>query len=367
MDLPVNAYQYTFATWNTFLTDIINLAIAGIGLVGRRHADAIDKLPGVSLCAVVDPEEHGRNYAEKRNLPCQNSLEDLFNEVSPDGVILAVPTKLHIEQGLVCVKHGCPLLVEKPLGTTSSESQKLVSAAEEAGVVLLVGHHRRYNPLIQKARDVITAGDIGRVRAVHVSTWFYKPDDYFKKAPWRKRNGAGPISVNLVHDVDLIRYLCGEVETVQAQSTPSVRGFENEDVAAAVLKFCNGAIGTITLSDSIVAPWSWELTSREYPIYPPTGESSIFIGGSHGSLSLPDLRLWTHRNGLRDWWTPISATTLTREGSDPLVNQVAHFAEVIKKTTDPLVPGLEGLQTVKVIEAIQASCINGQVVAVDDI
>ncbi len=349
------------------MTEILHLAIAGIGLVGRRHADAIDKLPGVSLCAIVDPEEAGHNYADNRNLPCLDTLEDLFAEQSPDGVILATPTKLHVEQGLVCVKYGCPVLVEKPLGNTSHDSAKLVSAAEEAGVVLLVGHHRRYNPLIRKARDVIAARDIGRVRAVHVNTWFYKPDYYFDDAPWRKRNGAGPISVNLVHDIDLIRYLCGEVETVQGQSTPSARGYENEDVAAAVLKLRNGAIGTITLSDSIVAPWSWELTSREYPIYPPTGESSIFIGGSHGSLSLPDLRLWTHKDGLRDWWTPISATTLTREASDPLVNQMAHFADVIMGTAAPLVSGKEGLQTLMVIEAIQTACITGQVVPVDEI
>ena len=142
--------------------------------------------------------------------------------------------------------------------------------------------------------------------------------------------------------MDLIRYLCGEVETVQGQSVPSVRGYENEDVAAAILKFRNGAIGTITVSDSIVAPWSWELTSHENPIYPPTSESCYLIGGSHGSLSLPELRLWAHRGGLRDWWSPISATSLTRDASDPLVNQMSHFADLIRRTTEPLVPGREG-------------------------
>ncbi len=349
------------------MSENIRIAIAGIGLVGRRHADAINRLPGVSLCAIVDPDEAGRNFAQDRNLPYLETLEDLFVEQSPDGVILATPTKLHIDQGLICIGHGCPVLVEKPLGTTSSDSVKLVRAAEEVGVGLLVGHHRRYNPLIRKAKDVIAKGEIGKIRAVHVNTWFYKPDKYFEDAPWRKKIGAGPISVNLVHDIDLIRYLCGEINTVQGQSTPSERGFENEDVAAAVLNFRNGAIGTITVSDSIVSPWSWELTSREYPIYPPTNESSILIGGSHGSLSLPELRLWTHKDCLRDWWTPISATTLTRETSDPLVNQVSHFADVIRGVASPLVSGREGLRTLQVIEAIQKACINGNIVSVDNI
>lgn len=167
-----------------------------------------------------------------------------------------------------------------------------------------------------------------------------------------KKKGAGPISVNLVHDVDLVRYLCGEVVSVQAQATHSSRGFENEDVAAAVLRFDNGAIGTITVADTVVAPWSWEMTSREYPTYPPTSQSCYLFGGTHGSLSVPDLTLWSHQ-GERDWWNPISATTLPREASDPLVNQIAHFADVIAGKEAPLVSGSEGLKTLQVIEAIQ--------------
>ena len=81
--------------------------------------------------------------------------------------------------------------------------------------------------------------------------------------------------------------MCGQVESVQAQCSPSIRGFENEDMAAALLKFENGAIGTITVSDSIVAPWSWEMTSKENPIYPSTSESCYVIGGTHRSLSIP--------------------------------------------------------------------------------
>ena len=93
--------------------------------------------------------------------------------------------------------------------------------------------------------------------------------------------------MNLAHDIDLLRHLCGEIDFVQAQTVKSIRGFENEDVAGALLRFRNGAIGTISVSDSIVSPWSWEMTSKENPVYPPTSESCYFIGGSHGSLSIP--------------------------------------------------------------------------------
>ena len=279
----------------------------------------------------------------------------------PDGIILATPTRLHVEQGLTCIAAGIPVLIEKPLADSLEDARKLVEKADRAGVQVLVGHHRRHNPLIKKAKAMIEEGKIGDVRAVQGTCWFYKPDDYFDEAPWRKLTGAGPISVNLVHDVDLIRHFCGEVVSVQAQACKSHRGFENEDVAAAVLRFENDAIGTISVSDSIVAPWSWEMTSKEYPIYPATSQSSYLVGGSHGSLSVPDLTLWTHEE-LRDWWTPISATSVPRGASDPLINQIKHFLAVISGQEEPLVSGQEGLRTLEVVDAIQRASRTGETV-----
>ena len=343
---------------------VTRLVIAGLGLVGKRHADAIHRLKHVELAGIVDPSDSARQHAAERGLPWFGSLSEMFAEQSPDGVILATPTPLHVDQGLECVAEGCPTLVEKPLATSAADAERLVNAAKAAGVPLLVGHHRRHNPLIQKAHEVIGSGEIGTIRAIHSNCWFYKPDHYFDEAPWRKLQGAGPISVNLVHDVDLIRHFCGEVVSVQAQAAPSVRGYENEDVAAAVLRFESGAIGTITVSDSVVSPWSWELTAREYPIYPPTSQSCYLVGGTHGSLSIPDMTLWTHK-GDRSWWNPISATSMPRTTSNPLENQIAHFAAVVAGDEQPLVSGEEGLRTLQVIEAIQTAVRRGETVVID--
>ncbi len=343
----------------------VKLVIAGLGLVGKRHAEAIHNVENVELVAIVDPDNFAADYSRKNNLKWYPSLSEMFAAQDPDGVILATPTPQHVEQGLQCVARACPVLVEKPLATFANEAKALVDAATQANIPLLVGHHRRHNPLIQKAREQIKAGQIGKIRAVHVNCWFYKPDHYFDIAPWRKLKGAGPISVNLVHDVDLMRHLCGEIASVQAQAQPSQRGFENEDVAAALLRFDNGAIGTITVSDSIVSPWSWEMTSREYPIYPSTSQSCYLLGGSHGSLSIPDMTLWSH-NGRRDWWQPISAIAYPCTASDPLINQISHFAEVISGKEEPLVSGTEGLKTLQVIEAIQKAASTGKIVLLND-
>ena len=332
------------------MTNIIKLAVVGAGLVGQRHINAIQKQKDVNLVAIVEP-----NPTEDINsldIPCFSNLNEMFAAISPDGVILSTPTPLHVSQGLECIEKSCPVLVEKPLATSAIQAKILTDAAEQASVPLLVGHHRRHNPLIQKAKELIVSGEIGNIRALQATCWFYKPDEYFDIAPWRTQKGAGPISVNLVHDIDLMRYFCGEIISVQAQMAPSIRGFDNEDLAAAVLKFENGVIGTVTVSDSIVSPWSWELTSREYPIYPMTSESCYMIGGSQGSLSVPDLKVWSHK-GERNWWNPISGTITPRDASDPLINQITNFADVIRGETAALVTGLDGLKTLLVIEAIQ--------------
>jgi len=312
----------------------VRLAVVGAGLVGRRHITAMEQLDNVSLSAIVDTSTDAQAYSRDNKIPLFESLEDLFNDHKPDGIVLSTPTPLHVSQALLCVENACPVLVEKPLATSSTEGETLVSAAERAGVSLLVGHHRRHNPLIHRARALIDAGELGDIRLVNATCWFYKPDDYFEVAPWRKLNGAGPISVNLIHDVDLMRYFCGEVTRVQAQAAPSARGFENEDVAAAVITFNSGAIATISVSDSVVAPWSWEHTAAEYPIYPVTSESCYLIGGSHGSLSIPDM-------------------------------QIRHFSEVITDGVEPLVSGREGLKSLQVVEAIQQAATSGQAIDVD--
>lgn len=130
--------------------------------------------------------------------------------------------------------------------------------------------------------------------------------------------------------------------------------------AAAELEFDNGALGTITVSDSIAASFSWEMSARETAVFPPTPESCVMTGGSRASLSLPDLRVWSHTGETADWWTPISATSLTCATADPLVQQIAHFGDGIRDGVAPRVSGRDGARTRVVIEAIQASALSGR-------
>lgn len=342
----------------------VQLAIAGLGLIGRRHADCIRSMTSIELAAVVDPSDEARKYAEKYEIAWYESLQGMLHERRPDGVVLATPNMMHVEQGMQCIDSKVPVLIEKPLATSAAEALPLVEAAEASGVPVMVGHHRRFNPIIQAASEAIRAGLIGSVRTVHSTSWFYKPDYYFDSNPWRKESGAGPIAVNLVHDIDLMRYLCGEISGIQAQKSDAVRGYANEDTAAALISFANGAIGTITVSDAVTSPWSWELTANENPAYPPTKENCYMIGGSHGALSIPDLKIWNYE-GEPDWWKPIRATALLRGNKDPFFNQLLHFAEVIKGRTSPLVSSREGYKTLLVLEAMQMATETGGVIRIN--
>ena len=336
------------------MTSSIRLALIGFGLIGRRHAEIIRRTPELELVAIVEPDTQAQQAAQRLQAPIYPDLASMLAQASPDAVVLATPTPLHLEQALACITARLPVLIEKPIAVSASEAQELVDSAHAADVPLLIGHHRRHNGAVQAAKAAIDSGTIGTIRAVQATCWFYKPDYYFAAAPWRTRPGAGPISVNLVHDVDLLRHFCGEVLRVRAVAVASRRGHANEDLASAILSFASGAIATISVADGIVAPWSWELTAHENPVYPATNESCYLIGGSQGGMSLPDLRVWRHDQD-PDWWAPINASSILRHHQDPLAQQMQHFVEVIKRKQAPLVSGAEGLKSLAVVEAIAQS------------
>ena len=251
----------------------------------------------------------------------RGSLVGLFASQAPDGIVLATPTPLHVAQGLMCIDHRCPVLVEKPISDTTAQARLLTDAATIANVQILVGHHRRHSGIVRAAKQALVDGAIGDVRAVQATCWLYKPNEYFDAALWRTRKGAGPISVNLVHDVDLLRHFCGEVSEVSAVAVPAARGLENEDLAIAILSFESGVLASISVSDSIAAPWSWEMTAGENPVYPQTNQNCYLIGGRKGALSLPDLSLW-HHEGAPDWWAPLAANALLADTKDPLITHI---------------------------------------------
>ena len=297
--------------------------------------------------------EPAQRLASDLDVSWYPDLDALFQASKIDGVVISTPNQLHVENGLQCVAAGVPALIEKPLAVDLAGATSLVEAAEASGIALLVGHHRRHNPLIASAKAHLEAGRIGEIVSVHGMFWLMKPDDYFQ-VEWRRAAGAGPVYINLIHDIDLLRHLVDEVVSVHALTSNRIRGHAVEDSCAIMLKFANGALGTVNVSDTIVAPWSWELSAGENPAYPNARQHCYLIGGTKGSLELPSAKLWQNP-GPRSWWEPISATVFPVANEDPLLRQIRQFARVITANEAPLVPASEGLKTLQVIDAIMRS------------
>lgn len=342
----------------------IQLAVAGAGAIGRRHIELIKESDRCQLAAIVDPGPDAAEIATKASVPLFRSLGELFDKGLPDGVILATPNHLHVEQALECIAAGVPALIEKPVAHTLEEGERLREAGDRAEVPLLVGHHRAHSPILAKAREIIQQGCLGKLVGVMGSAVFYKPDDYFDIAPWRRQAGGGPVLINMIHEIDNLRSLCGEIVAVQAQSSNSTRGFPVEDTVAISLRFENGALGTFLLSDTAGSARSWEQTSQENTSYPSYDDEDCYvIAGDMGSLSVPTMRLKTYsRKEDRSWFKPFETGVAEMVRADPLEKQLAHFCDVIAGTARPLVTVYDGIQNLRIVEAIAEAARTGAIV-----
>lgn len=336
------------------------VAVMGAGAIGRMHIERILAHAEVSLAGIADPSPAARDLAESLDVPWFADPLVLAAQTAAEAVVVATPNSTHTSIGIACIERGLPVLVEKPVADTLAEANRLCEAAEAAGVPLMVGHQRRHNPIIRQARHLLEQGLLGRpVTATAMATWL-KPDSYFD-IPWRRQAGGGPVLINLIHDVDLLRFLLGEVVSVQAQTSSAVRGFEVEDTAAAVLRFACGALASLTVSDAVVAPWNWDLAAGEASHYAKQDVDAIFITGTEASLTLPRLQVARYR-GSRGWHEPLTLERTPVHAADPYVEQLRHLRAVVEGRETPVCSGRDGLRTLQTTLAVHEAARRGTTV-----
>jgi predicted dehydrogenase len=344
------------------------IAVAGAGMIGLAHIEVINASKDCVLGSIVDPSPAAAGVASKAGVQLYPTLDELLARNQPDGIILATPNHLHLPQALQCIEAGVPILLEKPIATTVREAQTLVDRIERTNrngsASVLIGHHRAHSPIMAKAKQVVDSGQLGRLVAVMGSATFAKPDQYFADGPWRSEVGGGPILINMIHEVHNLRMLCGEIVAVQALASNATRGFAVEDTVAINLRFANGALGTFMLSDAAACARSWEQTSQENKAYPSCDdEDCCVIAGTMGSLSVPTMRIKTYpRLDARSWWKPFEVGTVGMVREDPLSRQIAHFVDIIRGRAKPLVTARDGLDNLRVTEAIALAARSGTVV-----
>ena len=346
--------------------DRVRLALFGAGGIGVRHLALAEEEHACAIVAVADPLEAAAAVALRHGARFYRDYRELLDRERLDGAIVATPNDRHAEVGIACAERGLPVLMEKPIADTVGSGRALVAAAAKHGVPLAVGHHRRFDPAVGIAHRAIRDGRIGRLAAVEC-LWAMRKHDAYYDVEWRRvRPGGGPALINLIHDVDLLRYLCGDVARVYAEGGAELRGHEVEDTVAATLRFASGAVGTIVASDATPSPWSWESGTGENPLIPPTGRNCYRFLGTEGALALPRLDLWRHDDGVpAGWHEAIRARTLAAGPRAALKDQLRHFCGVACGEHAPRVSGEDGLRTLATTLSIIGSMERGTPVAVD--
>ena len=290
-------------------------------------------------------------------VPWFADLSAMIAAGAPDGAVLATPNQLHVDNGLECVEAGIPGTGREADRSRCRGRPPAGRAGGGTGVPLLVGHHRRHNPLIAEARRRLEAGGGRPDRLRPGMFWLYKPDDYFE-AEWRRQEGAGPVFLNLIHDIDLLRHLVGEVGPSRRWNRARSGAIRSRRRRPSCSRFANGALGTVNVSDTIVAPWSWELTAKENPAYPAT-ERGLLHDRRHPWRARTAEPQAVEPPGQAQLVGPIDATAIAVRREDPLVRQIGHFVDVIRGEAEPLVSGREGLKTLEVVEAVKRSAPTG--------
>ncbi|SBT18950.1 Putative 4,5-dihydroxyphthalate dehydrogenase [Marinomonas gallaica] len=343
-----------------------NILLVGPGLIGKKHIEIIEKNPNLKLVAVVskDINKHS-GFLSDIGVEGFFSLDDALNKSKVDGAIICSPNELHYEHASICIEKNIPTLVEKPLTSCLNDSKMIIDLAENKSTPLLVADHRLYNPLIYAAKEYIDSEKFGNVVSFLGSAQFYKPKRYFEEGEWRSKVGGGPLLINLIHEIGIMRFLCGEISKVSAMSTNKNRGFEVEDTAVINFEFENGALGAFTLSDTAASNKSWEMTTGENPLYPSYKDDySYHISGTLASLDFPNLETREYSSEQdASWWKKFNHGILSIKREDPFVIQMNHFYDVISNNVKPISSARNGYKNLLVLEAIKESIESGKVIS----
>lgn len=335
----------------------LRLGLVGAGVIAGRHLTALEALSGIELVGIADPDPRAGQIAEARGVRLFADTAQLMTETRPDGVIVCTPTEHHLDPTLTALHAGAHVLVEKPISATLDEATQIIAASKATGRHVLVGHQRRYYAQVEAGREIVQGGTLGQLVAVSGQWAVRKPADYYNP-DWRKRWQAGPVVTNLIHDMDSIRYICGEVESISAETSNSVAGWEKEDIAALVIRFESGALGSFVLSDQACSPWSWEAALGENISIPQSSQNALRFMGRDASLEFPNLVLWKPDAAPHDWTQRLISEAMRMPVDDPYIAQLRHFGEVIRGDAVPRVDAGDAMRslaaTVAVLEAAQS-------------
>lgn len=332
---------------------MVKFAIVGMGHIAKKHIEAIENAEGAVLAAVCDT-----NPDRLTGLPAEvktyTDLDTMLKENEDIAVVnICVPSGLHAKLTKMVAEHKRHIIVEKPMALKVEDAEEMIRVAKANDVKLAVVHPNRFRPAIQKLKQKMEEGAFGKLSHANATVRWNRNQAYYDQAAWRgtKEFDGGVLMNQAIHDLDLMLWLMGPVESVQAMAATRLRNIETEDVAAAVVQFKNGALGVIEAATTI---------------YPKNLEESIAVFGEKASVKISGrtanfIETWdiegVSEEEKEQIIAEISRDPFGKPGHQCIVEDMI---EAIQENREPIVTGEDGLAPVKLILAILESAETGK-------
>ena len=339
----------------------IGFGVVGCGVIAPTHCAAINDVAGADLVAVCDTNpEKAEKIGKEYGVPFYTDLDEFLKHPGLDVVNVCVPSGYHAQVGKAVARAGKHVLVEKPIEVTKEAALQLIEACEQAGVKLGVISQHRFAKDIIKVKEAIEAGEFGKMVLGEASIKWYRTQQYYDSGDWRGTkalDGGGALMNQGVHYIDMLQWLMGPVESIRAEAVTLTHQIEVEDLATAILRFKNGALGTITGSTSI------------FPGLP----ERLEIHGENGTALIAADILQTYYNrkdmenvGNYGMSPKEKEKAASSGGAGGAANpaaighslhtaQVADFAAAVREGRDPAITGQAALRPLEIILAIYRS------------
>lgn len=313
----------------------LRVAVIGCGRIAQDHLQAYQRLEQAEIVAVADVVEHqAASIAEQFSCEGFADYRRMLEKVLPDAVSICTPPSSHAEIALEVLARGIHVLCEKPFATTSSDARKMVASASDARRVLMMASKFRFTDDIVRAKGIVESGILGRV--VLFENVFCSRVDMRQR--WNSRRdvaGGGVLFDNGSHSVDIARYLLGPVVSVQAQHGMQIQPLEVEDTSLVLLQMADGAMGTLDLS------WSIHKDAEAY----------VSVYGTEGVLQV-GWKESRYRQSEKLHWIPFGSGY---DKQRAFSRQLDHFLDCAAGRAVPIISSVDGLESVRVIEAAYRS------------
>ena len=326
----------------------MRLAVIGLGRMGRFYGQSIAALaPAVKLVAVVDPDPRAREEVQ-RALGVPRAIAEpaaVLDRSTLDAVVIATPTSSHAELVIRAAEAGLHVFCEKPLALWIEQTQAVLAAVEQAGVLLQVGFMRRFDAAYQQARSAIQRGDIGRPLTFKA----IGRDPACPSIEYANPAASGGLIVDMgIHDFDLARWLMdSEVERVSAEGSllacDELRALGDIDNAVINLRFASGALGNVEVSRN--ATYGYDIRTEVLG-----SEGTVRIGGSAATQ---------HPEVLRQTHTVQDPPHFIRRFGAAYRAQIEHFVECVRTARQPRVSGADALAAIQIARAATQSLTTG--------